>query len=208
MYMSRVELNIRRRETMRALSSPEIIHSAVESGFPRASEQSRNLWRIDVIAACYWLYVLSRQKPDLTHIVEQFGWPAHDQKWETKDYKPFLDQIKKGQAYRFRLCANPVYTVKENGKNKSYAHVTAGHRRKWLLDRSNKNGFLLCEDFGIVDNNIKRFKHEKSKITINIVTFEGHLVVTDEELFKNTLISGIGRSRAYGCGLLTLIQIK
>ena len=40
-----------------------------------------------------------------------------------------------------------------------------------------------------------------------MVTFEGILEISDEEVFKQTLVDGIGREKAYGCGLLTLARL-
>ena len=39
------------------------------------------------------------------------------------------------------------------------------------------------------------------------VTYEGMIRVTDEELFKELLVSGIGRGKAYGMGLFTIVHI-
>lgn len=39
------------------------------------------------------------------------------------------------------------------------------------------------------------------------MTFEGVLTITEAELFRKALIDGIGRAKAYGCGLMTLARI-
>ena len=38
------------------------------------------------------------------------------------------------------------------------------------------------------------------------VTYEGMLTVTDAELFRQALTQGIGREKAYGMGLLTIMR--
>lgn len=43
-------------------------------------------------------------------------------------------------------------------------------------------------------------------MTLQEVTFEGVLTVKDPEIFKETLISGFGRGKAYGMGLMTLMS--
>ncbi|MFJ3505078.1 type I-E CRISPR-associated protein Cas6/Cse3/CasE [Streptomyces sp. NPDC090135] len=43
-----------------------------------------------------------------------------------------------------------------------------------------------------------------TKVSINTATYEGHLRVTDPLTLARALITGIGPSKAYGCGLLTL----
>lgn len=42
---------------------------------------------------------------------------------------------------------------------------------------------------------------------MNSVTFEGRLRITDPALLTEHLLTGIGPSKAYGCGLLTLAPL-
>ncbi|MDS1270533.1 type I-E CRISPR-associated protein Cas6/Cse3/CasE [Lipingzhangella sp. LS1_29] len=44
----------------------------------------------------------------------------------------------------------------------------------------------------------------RTKITISPVRFNGHLVVTDSTALVEALCAGIGRGKAFGCGLLSL----
>lgn len=46
----------------------------------------------------------------------------------------------------------------------------------------------------------------KKTITLLSVTFEGLLTVTDELCFRQTLLEGLGRGKAFGMGLLTVIR--
>ena len=45
------------------------------------------------------------------------------------------------------------------------------------------------------------------KSGFSAVDFTGDLVVADVEAFKKTLFNGIGRSKAFGCGLLLVKRI-
>ncbi|MEV4333588.1 type I-E CRISPR-associated protein Cas6/Cse3/CasE [Streptomyces sp. NPDC049597] len=47
-----------------------------------------------------------------------------------------------------------------------------------------------------------------TKVTIAAATYEGTLRVTDPVALARSLISGIGPSKAYGCGLLTLAPLS
>ena len=38
--------------------------------------------------------------------------------------------------------------------------------------------------------------------------FDGALRITDVELFRKSLLSGMGRGKAYGMGLLTLVPLS
>jgi len=218
MYLSRIALNTKLRKTMWALASPQVLHSAVESSFPRNrnKEENRVLWRIDNLADVCYLLVLSTEQPDFLHIAQQFGYPHMEPKWETKNYNILLDRLKNGQVWRFRLRANPVrssFTEKDGktGRGKVFAHLTQEQQRQWLLSRAQAHGFSLSEDdFDVVHTEWKKFRKQNNKHEVSLRTadFEGILTISDVELFKRSLLSGIGRAKAYGCGLLTIARCR
>jgi CRISPR system Cascade subunit CasE len=223
MYLSRVEINRQRFETKRALTSPQIMHAAIKSCFPSSDE--RQLWRFDTIGHAMYILVTSASKPDFTSFVQQFGWPASGQTGDTKDYEPFLNRIKNGSKWRFRLTANPVYSRNSDQegpkkRGKIFSHVTVEHQKKWLAYKAGSRGFRVTDPsiessgaetsdaymFDVVHREVKRFKRDGRIVTISVATFEGVLVVTDAELFVQTLRNGLGRAKAYGCGLLTIVN--
>lgn len=71
MFLTRMELDASRRNTMKALASPNIIHGTIERAFPGPRE--RRLWRVDRISGNFYLLLLSRTPPDLSAAMEQFG---------------------------------------------------------------------------------------------------------------------------------------
>ncbi len=207
MYLSRVILDDQKRETMRLLSSPEFLHGAVEQSFP--GEKQRRLWRLDGYGGQCCLLVLSAQKPDFTQTVSEYGFPDRSPAWETKPYEALLNKLREGQTWRFRLKANPVRSVKEDktGRGKVMAHVTTSQQKEWLMKRAQDCGFSLDPDgFDVVHTQWLRFhKGRGHEITLRTATFEGLLNVRDPEALKAALLQGIGRAKAYGCGLMTLI---
>lgn len=207
MYLSRVLLNVGLRETMKALASPSKFHGAIESSF--SGEKKRRLWRLDTISGKQYILILSEDIPDLNEFASQYGYVG---KYETKDYSPLLDKIKTGDCWGFRLTANPTISkMSENSRGKVLAHITAKHQKEWLINRSENNGFSVEEDsFTVVQSKWYRFykkNFDKSPaVQLLSVTFEGNLTITDENKFKETLCNGIGREKAYGMGLLTVVK--
>jgi CRISPR system Cascade subunit CasE len=179
-------------------------------------DDGRVLWRTDTIGEQTWLYVLSAVRPDFAHIVEQFGWAGAEQGWDTKDYEPFLSHLNTGQRWRFRLHANPVYIL----EGKRLAHVTVERQIEWLTTRAERNGFSFykiitpegdADAVQIIHRNILKFRKrpsDKTSVTLSVVTYEGELIVEDAELLRRALTCGIGKAKAYGCGLLTLARIE
>jgi len=215
MFLSRIEINIYRRETRKALDSPQVMHAAIMASFPSFGDKTeqRVLWRIDRLGPSTYVLVQSEIKPDFTHMVDQFGWPESGQTWETLDYDGFLSHISEGEIWRFRLTANPVRSVKQEGssRGKIYAHVTVAQQEKWLSDKADKLGFSVKDSEGNQTFNVKErstiaFNRGNCKVTVSYATFEGTLTVKDAELMRKTMKEGIGREKAYGCGLITLAR--
>ena len=210
MFLSRIILDMGNRETMRAMAAPKLFHGAIERCC--AYDESRKLWRIDRKGDTYCLLVLTEKQPDFTGVHAQFGKKEDDIPWETKVYDPFLSRLQEGQVWRFRLKANPVHSSKEGleetSRGKIYAHVTPDQQKMWLAQCSSRYGFLLNEQgFDVVQSQWVNFtKHgvKNRNVSLHTATYEGRLVIKDLECFKNTLICGLGRAKAYGCGLLTL----
>ncbi len=209
MYLSRIELDVNRRKTMKALTSPSIFHGAVESSFK--GEKKRRLWRVDALRGKQYILILSEDTPELEEFSEQFGYPG---RYEVKSYAGLIDRITEGTKWRFRLAASPTYTVRsgEYGKRgKVKAHRTEEHQREWLLKKAEQNGFALSnDDFSVNGAEFLEFRKKNSDgskaVQMIAVTYEGILEVTDREKFKNALCDGIGREKAYGMGLLTVMR--
>lgn len=216
MFLSRVEVNPYRRETMVALKSPQVMHAAIMASFPSFEQLSegRILWRVDKVGSATYILIQSSMKPDMTHLVDQYGRPNAGQKGETLDYEPFLLSISKGEVFRFRLSANPTYSgpaPKDGGRGKVYPHVTVKQQLQWLVGKSEGCGFSIVDDDGnvkadIVHREMRRFKRGDGWVSISYVVFEGVLRVSDPDTFRTSLISGIGRAKSYGCGMMTLMR--
>ncbi|MFK0293908.1 type I-E CRISPR-associated protein Cas6/Cse3/CasE [Streptomyces sp. NPDC090442] len=239
MYLTRFRINTARSSARRLLGSPHLLHGAVDMAFPdpppRDGQQPRVLWRVDPAAAGRAdLFIVSPTRPDLTHLVEQAGWPGLDAPgWTTFAYGEFLNGLATGDTWAFRLTANPVHDIHKPGdpqgaRTKRTAHVTPRHQIGWLLQRQERAGFEVVrtpaerqltqrghEHEVIVHDRLPLQFHkrdEKDSARHNIrftrVTFDGRLRVTDVDAFRRTLTHGLGKAKAYGCGLMTLAPVQ
>lgn len=208
MFLARVPLDIEKRNTIMALSSPSIFHGAVESAF--TGERMRNLWRIDKLNGQMYLLLLSAVEPDLQSFCKQFaidGCAA-----EIKNYDGLLDRIKNGDRWRFRLTANPTKAQKvDGGRGRVKACAVINEEKDWLLAKAEKNGFKIESDsFDVTESSWQVFRKKNNgnkPVSLRKVTYEGILEITDAELFQQALVGGIGRGKAYGMGLLTVMHI-
>lgn len=206
MYLSRVPLDVSKRKTQIAMVSPNKIHGAVEKAF--SEKQDRNLWRIDMLRGKAYLLILSAEKPDLAGIAAQFGF--EDDCGESKEYDGLLKRIEKGSVWQFRLAANPVHSIKgEKKRGKVVAHTSEKYQLEWLYAQAAKKGFRILPDAAnVVESNWRIFSKRNAdhKVRILEVVFEGMLCVEDAGVFRDTLVNGMGREKAYGMGMLTIMR--
>lgn len=210
MYLSRVEIDVLDRRKIRDLTHLGAYHNWVETSFPDEISQdirSRKLWRIDKINDHLYLLVVSEGKPDL-NALEKYGVPGSA---ETKCYDSFLDSICRDHLYRFRVTLNPVRAVSqgEGKRGRVMPEITAEQQLHFLESRAERLGFeLIPEEYQIVERSWEPFRKKGQRIIqLSKTTYEGTLKVTDEELFYNTLTNGIGKKKAYGFGMMTVIPL-
>ncbi|KAA6212410.1 type I-E CRISPR-associated protein Cas6/Cse3/CasE [Streptomyces albofaciens JCM 4342] len=163
-YLSRIRINPLRAESRRYLESPHTVHGAVMGGLPGTATDERPLWRMDSDDPHRpHLTVLTRARPDWSHIVERAGWPDADGEHAlVRDYAPLLALIEPGREFSFRLTANPVQNsptpisptaaqrkriaaeqapVRRRGFR--MAHRTATEQLRWFLQRTERWGFAV-----------------------------------------------------------------
>jgi CRISPR system Cascade subunit CasE len=204
-----MKLDTTKRTTMRSLTNPSLLHGALESSF--SGERQHPIWRLDRLNGATYLLLLSHDQPDLTHAVEEFGVSGSD--WESRDYAPLLQRVQKDSLWHFRLVANPTKSIPgQNGgsRGKVVAHTVPKFQKQWLRDQGEKHGFQVTDgSFEIKGQQWFHFLKGKERgkaVSLLSVTFEGVLRVTDPECFRETLCHGLGRGKAYGMGLLTVVS--
>ena len=224
MFLTKIDLDPSRRLARKYLGSPQVMHAVImkAAGEDTGDGAGRVLWRVDPGASTS-LYLLTPSEPDCTQIVSDAG--VHDSQARTLDYSPFLNQLDTGQLWAFRLAANPSRSVAQGpGKRgKRYGHVTVEQQRQWLINRTPNYGFELVPTEGYDDEAVQSvvvvrrerpiFNRQRpaaevrDRVTINRTVYEGVLRVADPEKLRHALVAGIGRSKAYGCGLITLARV-
>ncbi len=151
--------------------------------------------------------------------------PVETDDWRV-DWKPYEPKLRTGTRWRFVTRVNPVYRRSKGGSTRSgrfetdaishmkcrngctlkgaqleHAAMAAwfeGKARHIGFDLSSPNSFRIrsCE-------RIPRIHVSNNRTSMRLsVDIEGTLLVTDEKNFERSLLKGIGRNRAYGCGLV------
>lgn len=142
---------------------------------------------------------------------------------------PEYEHIQSGMPLVFRLRANPTRRI--SAKNASQDARWHGKRVElrreddqlaWLSRKGEQGGFRLIgvqvrpdvPDTLVTTLDKVRGKRpvrqdEKAmSLRFGAVLFEGHLEVTNREMFLKTLQSGIGSGKAFGFGLLSVASVR
>lgn len=154
-----------------------------------------------------------------------------------REFQPLLDRLDVGWQFAFRLTANPVRasrspqsptpTQKEKAASASprrsaiLGHRTVDQQIEWLLARAGTWGFALPDssasdaigepvpDLRVAGRERVSFRRGRGSapVTLQVVTYEGRLRVEDPNALREALTAGMGRAKAYGCGLMTLAPL-
>jgi CRISPR system Cascade subunit CasE len=110
--------------------------------------------------------------------------------------------------YRFKVIVNP--TCRNSASRKLVAVRGRDDIAQWFTERARKSwGFVVSlRHLQVEKIDVLRFKDKRQRnITICQAHVQGLLRVTDREQFSNSFTQGIGRARAYGCGLLQIVPV-
>lgn len=120
--------------------------------------------------------------------------------------KPINDAFLGHPCYRFKVTMNPTRRDSASGKLipvKGREAIAA-----WFAERAPASwGFTVVPTSLQVDKiNVQQFKAKNNHpVTLAQAQLQGLLEVTDVEQFKTSFRQGIGRARAFGCGLLQIV---
>ena len=153
--------------------------------------------------------------------------------WHIDTPKVYDPRLSPDQRLSFMLRVNPVVTVTTaSGKQQRHDVVMQekqhiGYRRmpeterpslqelvqqsgvRWLSARMARNGFAIEPGQVIAEGYQQHRFHirrQKRLVRYSTVDFQGILTVTHTDRFRDALFSGIGKSKAFGCGLLLIMH--
>jgi CRISPR system Cascade subunit CasE len=214
-FLTKLTINVRSREFRRDFADVNDLHRTIMSAYPDISEDTPArqahgvLWRMEPGSTGYHALVQSHTAPDWTRLPSGYTTtPA-----EVRSLQPVLDAVAPGRKLTFRLLANATRDIRPielRGKSRRVAHHKPDDQVDWLISKGEQHGFVIptARDGrpDVAPSPVPRMAGRKNTdtITIDAVRFDGHLVITDTTAFTHALVTGVGRAKAYGCGLLTL----
>ncbi|SFB96933.1 CRISPR system Cascade subunit CasE [Marinospirillum celere] len=112
------------------------------------------------------------------------------------------------EQYRFKVIVNP--TRRDSASRKLVAVRGREEVGQWFTERATTSwGFEVASQHLQVDKiEVLQFKDKQQRpITIGQAHVQGLLHITDKKQFTSSFTQGIGRARAFGCGLLQIVPL-
>lgn len=217
-YLSRLVLNLRDRSAQLDLADCRRLHCTILGGFPHVSDEAARaalgvLYRVEFGASRPHILVQSSVVPDWSALHP--GYLA--QPPETQEIDGVYAALHRGQQLRFRLRANPTKRVlrQEGWVGKRINLQREADQIAWLERKGLMGGFGLCQlrasggvpSVQAASEPAAHGRREGRTLTFGSVQFDGELRVVDADLFRETLLRGIGSGKAYGFGLLSIAPV-
>ena len=195
MFLSRLRLDPRHRGVRRDLGSPYEMHRTLWRAFP--DRQGRVLYRFDADEGLSPPVVLvqSQVKPDWAALEDDKGYVIDSA------CKQIALRLAPGQALRFRLRANP--TVCRKGRRLALQMPT--DQLAWL-DRQVKRAGAETVSSSVTRSILQTTRRGPTPQVHQVVDYDGVLRALEPDRLVEAVESGLGRAKAYGCGLLALAR--
>lgn len=175
------------------------IHRVVYDQFPKDigadAPRTLPLWSLSSSGVLRKVVILSPEQPraDVKQYIQK-----------NRSFIVFPENIMNSEAFIFKVTVNPV--IKRDGKLIPIRDMQSV--RQWFCRQAEKNGFQASDRFVVNSISADIFEKKGHKVTINKAEISGELRVIEPEKFRNVVLNGLGRGKAFGCGLLQVIPKK
>ncbi|MEU8380640.1 type I-E CRISPR-associated protein Cas6/Cse3/CasE [Streptosporangium sp. NPDC048865] len=200
-WLVRILPDLRRRDVNNDLADPDRLHKRMMMLVPdemgeQARAQTGVLFRVEDTRNGLQLLVQSTTKPDLSRLPDGYGEIA------MRELDGLLTRLKPGALVHYRIAANPSKRLGRNAGPKAgkIEALRGAAAEEWWVARAAANGLAVST----VSSQSQQDIRAKGTIRHAVVRFDGSAVVTDPEALRAAVVQGIGRGKAYGCGLLSL----
>ena len=114
-------------------------------------------------------------------------------------------EFNNGNRYIFSIKCNPTY--RDSASHTRQPHRTLETQLAWFKRKAQENGFEIEEEtLSMLNGKVYNSIRDGENLDHQSIEFKGMLTVTDPKKFVTAYTQGIGASKAYGFGLLLLIE--
>ncbi|MFF5488789.1 type I-E CRISPR-associated protein Cas6/Cse3/CasE [Streptomyces virginiae] len=205
--LARIRLNPDSRAVERDLHDATQMHRTLMRLVPdglgdSARLRSGLLYRLDITEDATTLLVQAASPLDGQ------GLPAGYGHMEVKDLSPMFTALRPGLGVRYRIAVNPVkrerLPLEQKNQRGKVIPLAGPEADQWWTRRATEAGLHLNSLLPTPLEPARRRGRDAAPLRHSLVRYDGTATVTDPETLTTALLSGIGRGKPYGAGLLTL----
>lgn len=199
---TRITLDPKHTGSIRALTSRSRIHGILtEAWIPAPAD--RVLWHLESRGPRTLLYVVSDSAPLTDHLRRELG----DVLVESRPH--FSPEQLAGRRVRFKVEVNPLKSIFQRGQRGRRAVITDPQEQvTWLTEKMRAAGFEVASAQVVASRRESITRPEGKPLSLLAVTIEGVAQVLDADVAAAALAEGIGRSKAFGCGMILLAPLS
>ncbi|MFF9251798.1 type I-E CRISPR-associated protein Cas6/Cse3/CasE [Streptomyces globisporus] len=215
LWLTRIVPDTRSREARRDLNDPIGTHRRIMSLFPsEAGPDPRArfgvLFRTEDTPAGPHLLVQSTHEPDTGRLPDAYGTTL------TRPLDALIDAIRPGLTIRYRCAASPVRkpgaTTRALYNLPPVVALTGTAADDWWLRQADNSGIKPLTHRSHPLDAVRGQRRPTGAPSQNIrharTQFDGTAAIIDTELLRKAVLNGIGRGKAYGCGLLSIAPAR
>ncbi|MFG1918082.1 type I-E CRISPR-associated protein Cas6/Cse3/CasE [Micromonospora sp. NPDC048898] len=199
-WLVRIALDLRQRSCNNDLRDVVALHRRVMSLVPNdlgdhARHRGGVLFRLDHSRTGPTLLAQSCIPPHLTRLPDGYGEVA------IRDIGPLLKALEPGMRVRYRIAANASKRVAVGDAAGKVVPLLGTAAEDWWHRKAHTSGLdlrtLTVQPEPAAVGRIKDVRH-------SITRFDGTAVITNADDVRTAILTGIGRGKSFGCGLLNL----
>ena len=193
--LSKLVLNPLNKHARRDIASPYEMHRSVCRLFDSQARHASSLWRWEpepdhgAVAL-----VQSQGDPDIERM--EPGWGTLEGPIRIDRH---LERLTDGLLVEYRIVVNAVFIERATGKRKA---VPRSQMADWWVEKAERcAGMKAAADSLAFLRDSAPIKGRGELVTARL---DGIAEVCDADLLRHAILKGVGRARAFGCGLLTV----
>ncbi|MET7686929.1 type I-E CRISPR-associated protein Cas6/Cse3/CasE [Streptomyces sp. NPDC005483] len=176
---------------------------------PRA--QFGVLFRLEDTSDGQHILLQSSHEPDLARLPDGYGTAL------TRPLDPLLEALRTGLTVRYRCTASPVRkpdaTTRARYNLPAAVPLVGDDADEWWTRQADNAGLKPLSNHSHTLEAARAVRtpngtNDKQHIRHKRIRFDGTATITNPDLLRQKITEGIGRGKAYGCGLLSIAPAR
>lgn len=179
-------------------------HRAVMSLFPRDLPGPKGVRRCS--AGVLFRVDRRRQAVLVQSLVQPLPKLCADPSVDIQSLAPLLDLLSSSSNGLLTVTLNAVKTVNVNGRPRRQP-VPVSDLGDWVVTRVPGVCFAK-EDIVRLDHRLGTVDANGTRVPLNMVDVTARVRITSPEALRSAIVNGVGRGKAYGCGMVCVVPVS